>query len=97
MRQQHRVAMHERRHAADAEAHVRRDAGQRAEQRHRFEPRFGEETVADPHRVERARCLGGRGEVDEIADADGAQDDSAVRKDETDRGRGHAAPPVEWS
>ena len=85
MREHHRMAMDERREAPDGEAHPRRDAGERREQRHGLEARLREEAIADPQRVEDAGILGRDGDVEQIVRFDRADHDRAIREDEAER------------
>jgi hypothetical protein len=84
MGEHHRVPVDEGRHAAHAQTHARRDAGQRGQQRDGLEARLGEQAVADPHGVEHARGFPLDREVDEIANGDLAKHDRPVREDESD-------------
>src|SRR5262249_46151332 len=82
---EHRMAVHERREASDAETNPPRDGRQRREHRHRLQPRLGEQAVADPDGVEDLGRLGGLRLFEQVARLDRAQHDGAVSEAETQR------------
>src|SRR5262249_50068805 len=55
------------------------------------QPRLGQEAVADPQRVEGARGLGLRRQIEQVAGPDDPEDDTAVGQDEPE---GHSGPPA---
>jgi len=93
MREHDRMAMDERRHAAEPRRSlVVTEAS--AESKVTTPGGFGQEAYRRPTRRQRSRALGLRREVEEIGSLDGAEHDGAIGQDQSERDRAIVYLPV---